>query len=121
MAEIMSHQNTIKPFRQDNMVGVDLPPYELIGKGVVYLGQWKDGAPHGFGRVFYNKGGYFQGSFDCGMAMCSDGIFIYPDGTFYRGQIKDSSANGTGILVYRSGEMVYNGTWLDDKPHGHGK
>ena len=119
--EILSRQNTIKPFQKDSLTGTDLMPYELIGKGIVYYGQWKYGVPHGFGRVFYNQGGYFQGTFNNGIAMCSDGIFIYPDGTFYRGQIKDSSANGTGILVYRNGEMVYNGTWLNDKPYGNGR
>ena len=103
MISIIERQSTIKPFAKDNVAGVKLQPFELKNKGMCYDGEWKAGVPHGYGRAFYAKGGYFQGYFRNGVADCSDGIFIYPDGTFYRGQIRDSSANGHGMLVYRNG------------------
>ncbi len=31
-----------------------------------------------------------------------------------------SEANGTGRLVFRNGEMEYNGEWKNHKPHGQG-
>lgn len=122
VVDILARQNSVKPFdRSSSLQGVKLEPHELINKGIIYDGEWRNGLPHGYGQVIYINGGYFQGYFDNGVSLCNDGIFIYPDGTFYRGQIKDSSANGNGILVYKNGEMVYVGTWLNDKPHGHGK
>jgi hypothetical protein len=102
-------------------MGTRLQPYELKNKGMCYEGEWKGGVPHGAGRAFYANGGYFQGYFKNGVADCSDGIFIYPDGTFYRGNIRDSSANGYGMLVFKNGEMIYTGDWMNDKPHGTGK
>ena len=65
------------------------------------------GVPHGYGKAYYSNGGYFQGYFKNGVADCVDGIFVYPDGTFYRGDIRDSSANGHGTLVYKNGEMIF--------------
>lgn len=74
-----------------------------------YDGEWRAGVPHGYGKAYYSNGGYFQGYFKNGVADCVDGIFVYPDGTFYRGNIRDSSANGHGTLVYKNGEMIFTG------------
>lgn len=46
---------------------------------------------------------------------------MYPEGTTYRGAVKNSMANGLGVLTFQNGEFRYEGNWLNDKPNGPGK
>lgn len=85
-----------------------------------YVGQWKNGKPEGKGKVYFPSGAYFEGEFIDGVAECDDGLFIYPDGSYYRGNIRNSAPNGVGRLVYRNSQMVYDGTWVNHRPHGTG-
>jgi hypothetical protein len=67
-----------------------------------YDGEWKDGLPHGKGKVFYDNQTYFEGYFKNGVADCDDGFIVFPNGSFYRGQVKNSKSNGHGILTYKN-------------------
>ena len=52
-----------------------------------------------------------------------EGTRIWPDGSIYKGNFKDSKINGFG--VWRKGMVetanIYEGEFLDEKKHGKGK
>ena len=100
--------------------GVPLPHYLILHKNAVYEGEWFRGKPHGRGKLYYKNGAYFEGEFNEGVGDCEEGLFIYADGSYYIGGVKQSAANGVGTLVYKDNEMVYKGEWLHSKPHGQG-
>lgn len=52
---------------------------------------------HGFGRLYYQDGGYYEGEW------------------------KNGKMNGFAKLYYQSGDIAYEGYWLNDKLHGKGK
>ena len=43
----------------------------------------------------------------------------YPDGSRYRGDVKEGKRHGQGALIRPDGTK-YLGEWLDDRPHGQG-
>ena len=52
-----------------------------------------------------------------------DGIFgelTFPNGSVYKGQLKNGKAEGIGKLSYANGKE-YNGQWKNGKAHGYGK
>lgn len=67
--------------------GVALPPYFVNRYGAFYLGEWKDGQPHGLGKLLYPNGSYFEGPFIKGSVTGNDGLYIYPDGSYKRGSV----------------------------------
>ena len=98
-----------------------LPCYILAAMpGCYYEGEWKNGRPFGFGKVYAKNGIYFEGSFEGGLANCEEGILVYADGSFYRGSFKDNTFSGRGIFIYKRNSTKYYGDWLNDKPHGKG-
>ena len=50
-----------------------------------YTGEWKDGSPHGHGKI------------------------IYTDGDMYKGEWKDGRKNGHGKIIYTDGDYNYEG------------
>lgn len=48
-------------------------------------------------------------------------LYIYPDGSYYKGNIKNSRASGKGVFVYKNEELIYKGDWEKDLPHGSGE
>ena len=62
----------------------------IFGYGFKYVGEWKDGMPHG------------------------QGIVTLPDGTKYVGEWQDSKQHGQGALVYPDGKVV-KGIWKDNE------
>ena len=75
--------------------------------------------PHGQGKLTYDDGAIYEGCFKNGYAYCQCGIFINSNGTFYRGQIKENKAEGSGELS--AVKFYYKGNWLNDLPSGEGK
>jgi hypothetical protein len=69
-------------------------PFELY-KDCFYIGQWKNGNKHGYGKLYF------------------------PDGSAYSGYFKNNSAKGKGRLMHSNSD-VYIGDWNDDKAHGTG-
>lgn len=76
--------------------GTRLPLYYLFDYAAYYEGDWKNGRPHGFGRIIYDDGSLYEGCFRDGIAECRQALFIKDDSTFYRGMIKHNKANGYG-------------------------
>ncbi len=67
--------------------------------------------------MYFNNGSYFEGPFSKGEIVGEDGVYIYPNGSYKRGQIKNGRLNGKGTFVSPTG-FKYEGQWLDDQPHG---
>ena len=96
--------------------GVKLELYYLFNYSAYYEGEWKNGLPHGFGRVIYDDGSLYEGCFNRGIAHCNQALFIRKDSSFYRGQIRQNKANGEGELS--TPKCFYKGKFLNDVPHG---
>lgn len=45
-------------------------------------------------------------------------MYVYPDGSYFRGSVMNSKAHGRGTLVYKNNVMIYSGEWINDKPNG---
>lgn len=63
--------------------------------GDVYIGEWRDNKPHGWGTSTFR------------------------DGQRHVGEYRDGKRNGQGRWTYADGEK-YVGEWRDDKEHGPG-
>lgn len=44
----------------------------------------------------------FEGHFVDGAAESSDGLYIYPDGSYYKGNVSKNKANGKGKFVFQN-------------------
>lgn len=97
-------------------------PIRLERRKAFYYGEAKDHKPIGLARIVFDDGSFFEGKFENGSVNCSNGLFIYMDGSYYQGGIKGNKANGRGKIVYKTDQtLIYDGEWQDDLPHGHGK
>lgn len=96
-----------------------MPVYELATMpGCFYHGEWKNGRPYGMGKIYGVNGIYFEGGFINGVVTCKYGVFIYPDGSYYKGMFKDNKFHGPGSFHYAYNYYHYGGEWKDNKPHG---
>ena len=50
-----------------------------------------------------------------------NGKFIYEDGKYYIGQLKNNIPNGKGIKYYSNGNIMYDGDFVNGKFEGNGK
>ena len=91
--------------------------FSIVGcadKGV-YVGEKKDGQPHGQGTYTYPDGKTYVGEFKDG--DIHGGTATYPDGRKYEGEWKDWRYHGQGTETFPNGEK-YVGGWKDGKRHG---
>ena len=78
--------------------------------------------PNGFGRVLGTDGSFFEGDSSNGAAFTQKGLYIYTDGSFYLGAIRNNKAEGKGKFAFGTdNQLVYEGEWLNDVPHGLGR
>lgn len=108
--------------------------------GNVYVGELRDGRPHGYGKMRYAGGETYTGEWSAGArhgwgirTAAGDkyagewhegkalGLWAvdYGDGARYAGQWRDRSFHGLGILVCADGE-IYVGDWQGGRRHGRG-
>ncbi len=109
--------------------------------GRKYVGEYKDGKPHGQGTLTLPDGGTCVGEFKDdklhgqGTLTFSDGrkcvgefkdgklhgqgTFTWPDGQKYVGEFKASKYHGQGTLTYPDGH-TYVGEFKDGQYHGQG-
>lgn len=57
------------------------------------------------------NGTYFEGGFKDGQAECRDGLLIFPDGSYYRGEVSNSKLEGRGEFFYALNGLRYVGGW----------
>ena len=85
-----------------------------------YEGEWARKKPHGKGVIKFDDGWYFEGYLKNGQIEGKDCLFIYPDGSYYRGGFKAGVKSGEGKFVHVNNNVIYTGHWKDDKPNGYG-
>ena len=90
--------------------------------GSKYVGEFKDGLPHGQGTFIGVNGNKYVGEHKNGK-MNGQGTFTWASGEFagnkYAGEFKDNERHGQGTYTYANGEK-YVGEWKDGEPNGQG-
>lgn len=108
----------------------------------VYIGQWKRGEMHGYGRIIKQNFSVYEGFFRRGrregvgiellptqevfIGEFHDdykhglGIYFFQQGGFYFGFFHEGKRQGFGVLVEASGREIYRGAWHEDTKHGRG-
>ena len=102
--------------------------------GDVYIGEFEDGVPHGYGEMKYvsgkeYKGLFYKGNKTKGKLIIESGVFVegewkndvlsfgkifYDPNSIYEGEISNNKANGFGIL-WKQGKTLYSGYWKNNK------
>lgn len=89
--------------------------------GVLYVGQWENDMPHGYGRMELPEGDIYEGLFRYGEFISGEVRISYADGSTFEGQVdklrEDGSLDGRGKLTLASGE-TYEGNFKDGNPFG---
>jgi hypothetical protein len=89
----------------------------LVNTGDFYEGEWRNGKPHGRGKVtFPETGGYYIGNLKDGLAH-GKGTLV---DTHYKyvGEWKNDKRNGFGKAILT--DQIYEGEWKNDTLHGYG-
>lgn len=95
---------------------------ELILSDGKYIGEHKNGKPHGRGIIYFSsedKRKSYEGDWNNGIRE-GNGTMVWKNGGKYVGNWKSGVRNGYGTHYYADGE-IYEGNWLADKQHGKGK
>uniref|UniRef100_A0A4X2M9F4 MORN repeat containing 1 n=1 Tax=Vombatus ursinus TaxID=29139 RepID=A0A4X2M9F4_VOMUR len=108
-----------------------------------YEGEWKDGKKHGYGKLLFKDGSYYEGEFVDGEIigrgqrywassgntysgqfvlgeLQGHGIMKYKDGGKYEGEFSHGVREGHGSLIDKNGQ-VYKGSFHENKKHGVGQ
>ncbi len=86
--------------------------------GYKYEGDFKDGELHGQGTYTGKDGLVIKGRFKNG-EFSGEFEFELADGIKYFGEVKDGQPHGNGTATWTNGSK-YVGQWEDSKPHGQG-
>ena len=78
-----------------------------------YVGELKDGKPHGKGTYIWKNGTKYEGEFKNGKRH-GQGNETYSDGVKYEGEWKDGVKHGQGTKTVPN-EGKYVGEWKDGK------
>mmetsp|Transcript_7867 Transcript_7867/g.17312 ORF Transcript_7867/g.17312 Transcript_7867/m.17312 type:complete len:528 (-) Transcript_7867:7-1590(-) len=90
----------------------------------VYSGEWSEGEKHGFGRLSFADGGYYEGNFERG-EIVGEGTQQWVDGegkpfATYTGEFYGGARNGNGRYEKEDG-TIYEGQWTWNKYSGQGE
>lgn len=80
----------------------------------VYEGQFKNGMPHGKGRLLKINGNMYVGGFEYGMYN-GTGTLYDGDGSTYTGSFHQGIKQGKGTIVYNDGNK-YEGLFSNNQP-----
>lgn len=86
--------------------------------GQNYVGEFRDGKPHGQGTMSYPGSNKYVGEWRNGRRD-GEGTMWYPIGHQYVGEWRDNRRNGQGTLSYPDGRK-YVGEWKNGKRNGQG-
>jgi hypothetical protein len=92
----------------------------LDNEGTFYRGEYREGRPHGLGKMFFPDGSIFTGYFYDGIPH-GEGRMITNQGIYYEGQVFEGQADGQGRLCNDLKGYNYEGKWKKDAPEGFGK
>lgn len=87
------------------------------GEEWTYIGEWKNGHFNGYGTSWFANGEINCSTYEEDIASGS-GIFLFPDGRVYFGDVQNGQFAGNGTLLSLSGS--YNGEFSDDTFNGNG-
>ena len=93
--------------------------------GRVYVGEFVNGLPDGFGTMTFNNYDEYEGQWTAG-EMEGHGIYRFYDKVAdkcknkYEGGFRNSKFNGLGKMEY-SNRTFYCGEWVAGKRNGYGK
>ena len=103
----------------DSFLLAEAGKYETIrNSNGVYVGETKNGKPHGFGKMTYENGDVYEGEFREGYRG-GRGVYTWTNGNVYDGEWKNGRRNGHGVYTWKNGD-VYAGEWKDSKRNGFG-
>lgn len=86
--------------------------------GNIYTGEWKNGAPDGFGEKKYLNGDSFVGFWVNGKRE-GNGSYLFRDGDMFAGMYVQDQPEGYGTLNTEEGDR-YAGGWKGGYKHGVG-
>ena len=89
---------------------------------VEYVGEVRNGRPHGFGELFFENESIFDGQFRDGRKH-GEGVSTYANGDKYVGEFIDGLKNGQGTYTWGSGQNKgdkYVGEFVDGLKNGQG-
>lgn len=126
-------QSKLEPCQGKNIKAWDVCVGEAVWPDArKYLGEWKNGQPHGQGTLTDSKGAQFLGEFDEGRFSglqrvwgfknglpSGYGQYTFSDGTRYTGEWRNGLFHGLGTLKLKDG-AEYRGQWKAGKPDGRG-
>ena len=105
-----------------------------------YEGNFVEGYKEGKGKLIFSDGTYYEGNFEKNNFE-GKGLFVFKDGRNYNGDWKNNAMDGKGVFnwgneckyngdyknnkregngVYSYGCNLYDGSWLNNLPHGEG-
>jgi hypothetical protein len=94
--------------------------HEIPFRDGVFIGEIRNGLPHGIGTYtceeFTYIGSWFYGT------MNGLGVIRYPDGSFYTGEFYADRRHGQGEedVISAAGKLRYIGGWKNGQKHGKG-
>jgi hypothetical protein len=91
----------------------------LYTNGNRYVGDFRQGDPHGRGILYFANGNKYLGNWQKSYRE-GDGKFIFNEGHEYTGQFRQNQFHGKGIMAYNNGD-TYDGDWKNNRPNGLGK
>ena len=77
-----------------------------------YVGEYKDGKPHGVGTFTSANGDKYVGQFKDGKSN-GQGTYTHSNGDKYVGEYRDSKPNGQGTLYAPNGSITRRGNWAN--------
>jgi hypothetical protein len=90
----------------------------LVSNKFSFHGFWMNDKPEGRGTLSV-KGSrvHYDGDWKDGK-MSGEGAYTFENGNVYVGKFADGKRHGDGMLCRSSGDVIYNGQWIDDVPMG---
>ena len=84
----------------------------------LYMGEWKNGVPHGDGRMRTSSGHSYSGQYHEGVFQ-GEGTYVFPSGNVYIGSFNGGKFEGYGKMIF-SGGSYYMGNWKSGHMSGLG-
>ena len=91
----------------------------VYDRGLVYEGDWKDGKWEDYGKLTFADESYYAGEFARGV-FWGRGLRQWPDSSRYEGEWKFGKRSGSGCFRSCCGDET-EGIWVDDQVEGKGR